>query len=68
MKVQLLGLYVRFQDFWESETAQDLVEYSMIVALIAFGTTAAMQSLDVAILQVFDNVSSVINSALISAS
>ncbi len=68
MKVQLLGLYVKLQYLWESETAQDLVEYSMIVALIAFGTTAAMQSLDVAILQAFNNVSSAINSALSSAS
>jgi pilus assembly protein Flp/PilA len=68
MKVQLLGLYLKLQDLLESEAAQDIVEYSMVVAMIAFGATAAMQSVDVAILQVFNNVSSTINSVLTSAS
>ena len=36
----LLKLYVLFQDLKNREDGQDLVEYAMMVALIAFGAVA----------------------------
>jgi len=38
----LLKLYVKFQDLASREEGQDLVEYALVVALIAFGATAGM--------------------------
>ncbi len=67
MKVELLGFYFKFRDLCQSEAAQDLVEYSMMVAMLGLGAVVAMQSLDAAIVQVFSNVSSTINSALTTA-
>jgi len=32
---------VKFQDLMNREEGQDLVEYALVVALIAFGATAA---------------------------
>ena len=42
MNNMLLNLYVKFQDLKNSEEGQDLVEYALVVALIAFGATAGM--------------------------
>jgi len=41
----LLKLYVKFQDLASREEGQDLVEYALVVALIAFGATAGMGKL-----------------------
>ena len=41
----LLNLYVKFQELKNGEEGQDLVEYALVVALIAFGATAGMTSL-----------------------
>ncbi len=54
----LLKLYVKFQDLKNSEEGQDLVEYALVVALIAFGATAGMGHLASAINTAFNNVSS----------
>lgn len=53
----LLNLYIRFQNMVNSEEGQDLVEYALVVALIAFGTTAGMSSLAGGINTAFNNVS-----------
>jgi len=45
MNTMLLKLYVKFQDLAGREEGQDLVEYALVVALIAFGATAGMKSL-----------------------
>ena len=37
MNTMLLKLYVKFQDLASREEGQDLVEYALVVALIAFG-------------------------------
>src|ERR1019366_7356397 len=42
MNDMLLKLYVKFQDLKNSDEGQDLVEYALVVALIAFGATAGM--------------------------
>jgi pilus assembly protein Flp/PilA len=37
-----LKLYVKFQDLMSREEGQDLVEYALVVALIAFGAITGM--------------------------
>ncbi len=44
MNTMLLKLYVKFQDLMNREEGQDLVEYALVVALIAFGATAGMKA------------------------
>jgi pilus assembly protein Flp/PilA len=40
----LLNLYVKFQNLMSREEGQDLVEYALVVAIIALGAVAAMRS------------------------
>ena len=63
MNNMLLNLYVKFQDLKSREEGQDLVEYALVVALIAFGATAGMTSLATGINTAFSNVSSQLGSA-----
>ena len=42
MKNILFKLFVTFQELKNNESGQDLVEYALVVALIAFGSTAGM--------------------------
>jgi pilus assembly protein Flp/PilA len=44
------------------ELGQDLVEYALVVALIAFGATAGMKSLASGMNGAFDNISSKLGS------
>jgi pilus assembly protein Flp/PilA len=60
----LLKLYLKFQELKNREDGQDLVEYALVVALIAFGATAAMQSLSSAINTAFVDISDDLTSAL----
>lgn len=53
----LLNLYVKSQILMASEEGQDLVEYALVFAMVAFGSTAGMQSLAVAMSNEFSNVS-----------
>lgn len=41
----LLNVYAKVKNFVLREEGQDLVEYALVVALIAVGATAGMQSL-----------------------
>jgi pilus assembly protein Flp/PilA len=58
MNKMLLNLYIKFQDLKNREEGQDLVEYALVVALIAFGATAGMGHLASGINTAFNNVSS----------
>ncbi len=58
MNTMLLKLYVKFQDLASREEGQDLVEYALVVALIAFGATAGMKALASGLNTAFSNVSS----------
>lgn len=64
MNNMLLNLYVKFQDLKSREEGQDLVEYALVVALIAFGATAGMSSLATGINTAFSNVSSHLGTAI----
>jgi pilus assembly protein Flp/PilA len=60
----LLNLFVKLQDLASREEGQDLVEYALVVALIAFGATAGMKSLATGINTAFSSISSQLGSAL----
>lgn len=53
----LLKLYVKFQELKDREEGQDLVEYALVVALVAFGATAGMGALAGGINTAFNNIS-----------
>ena len=57
MNNMLLKIYVKFQDLKNREEGQDLVEYALVVALIAFGATAGMKALAGGINTAFTNIS-----------
>jgi pilus assembly protein Flp/PilA len=57
MNTMLLKMYVKFQDLASREEGQDLVEYALVVALIAFGATAGMKALGTGINTLFSNIS-----------
>ncbi len=58
----LLKLYVKFQDLKNSEEGQDMVEYALVVALIAFGAVAGLRSLAGGIGTAFSNMSTTLGS------
>lgn len=57
MNTMLLQLFVKFQNLMNREEGQDLVEYALVVALIALGSVATMQTLAGAISQEFNTIS-----------
>jgi pilus assembly protein Flp/PilA len=60
----LLKLYVKFQDLASREEGQDLVEYALVVALIAFGATAGMSKLSSGINSAFLQISTTLSSSM----
>ena len=60
----MLKMYVNLQALMAREEGQDLVEYALVVALIAFGAVAAMQGLSSEINSAFATISSELSSAL----
>ncbi len=58
----LLKLFVKFQDLASREEGQDLVEYALVVALIAFGATAGMKALASGLNGAFQGISSTLGS------
>jgi pilus assembly protein Flp/PilA len=62
MNSVLLRLYIVFQDWISREEGQDLVEYALVVALIAFGATAGMKSLATGLNSTFKGISTTLGS------
>jgi pilus assembly protein Flp/PilA len=58
MKDNLLKLAIKMQTQLMSEEGQDLIEYALVVALIAFAATAGMSSLATAINNAFSGIGS----------
>lgn len=52
-----------FTRLWKEEEGQDLVEYALLVVLIALGAVAAMKSLASAISDAFSNATANLTSA-----
>jgi pilus assembly protein Flp/PilA len=61
MNTMLFKLYMKLMN---REEGQDLVEYALVVAIIALGATAAMKGLSGAISTSFGNISTTFASAL----
>jgi pilus assembly protein Flp/PilA len=62
MKNNLLLLSVKLQNFLTREEGQDLVEYALVVALIAFAAMAGMRSLAGGINNAFSNIATTLQS------
>ena len=57
MNPLFLKLLIMFQDFSSREEGQDMVEYALVVALVAFGATAGMKALATGLNTAFKNIS-----------
>jgi pilus assembly protein Flp/PilA len=64
MNEMILKMYVKMQTLMAREEGQDLVEYALVVALIAFGAVTAMKGLSNEINTAFMTISSDLGSAL----
>jgi pilus assembly protein Flp/PilA len=60
MNTMLLKMYVKFQDLLNREEGQDLVEYALVLALIALGATASMRLIATNVSTAFSNIASAI--------
>ena len=58
MKNKLMKLSVKMQTALMSEEGQDLIEYALVVALIAFAATAGMSTLATALNKAFGSIGS----------
>ncbi len=56
MRFKLWNLYGLMQAWLMDEEGQDLIEYALVVALIAFAATAGMQTLAADINTAFTNI------------
>jgi pilus assembly protein Flp/PilA len=61
----LLKLYVKFQDLMSREEGQDLVEYTLVLALIALGAVASMRTVATTISSEFSVIESTFSSAVV---
>jgi pilus assembly protein Flp/PilA len=52
-----LKLYIKLQNLAKNEEGQDLVEYALLVSLIAMGCISGMKNLATYLITVFSNVS-----------
>ena len=64
MQNRMWNLYAKMQALIASEDGQDLIEYALVVALIAFAATAGMKTLATDINQAFTNIGTSLTSTL----
>ena len=64
MQQLLMEKYVGIQTFLADESGQDLIEYSLVVALIAFAAIAGMNSVANDINQAFSKIGSKLVSSI----
>ncbi|MGA3033028.1 MAG: Flp family type IVb pilin [Terracidiphilus sp.] len=57
MNNMILALYVKLQNLMTREEGQDLVEYALLVALIALAAITGVQKVASAVTTVFNNIS-----------
>jgi pilus assembly protein Flp/PilA len=50
--------------FHKEESGQDLIEYALVAALIAFGAVVGMQGMAAKINEAFSTIGSLVNSAI----
>jgi pilus assembly protein Flp/PilA len=56
MQARLMNLYFTLQNMMRQEEGQDLIEYALVVALIALAATAGMNTVATAINVAFGNI------------
>jgi pilus assembly protein Flp/PilA len=61
MNEQLVRFWVALKSLQGSETGQDLVEYALLVCLIALAALAGVRHVATAVTAVFSNISSSLN-------
>jgi pilus assembly protein Flp/PilA len=61
MKDQLLKLSVKVQNLLSKEEGQDLIEYALVVALVAFAATAGMKTLANGLNTAFTHIQTTLN-------
>jgi pilus assembly protein Flp/PilA len=64
MNEMILKMFVKMQSVMAREEGQDLVEYALVVALIAFGAVTAMKGLSAELNTAFNQISSTLASSL----
>jgi pilus assembly protein Flp/PilA len=64
MNSLLLRLLIKIQDLKDRTEGQDLVEYAMAVALIAFGAVAGMKALAKGLDTAFNQISSTLSTTV----
>lgn len=57
MNTMLLKMYVKFQDLMNREEGQDLVEYALLVSLIALAAIVGVNKVTQAVTTIFSNIS-----------
>jgi pilus assembly protein Flp/PilA len=60
MKTLLLRLFLKLQELRNHEEGQDMVEYALVVALIALAAVSSMQHVGTALTNRFTSISSAI--------
>lgn len=58
----MLKMYINAKNFIEREEGQDLVEYALVVAIVALGAVAGMSALATEINKAFNTISSTLGS------
>jgi pilus assembly protein Flp/PilA len=62
MQARMINLYFTLQNMLRQEEGQDLIEYALVVALIALAATAGMQTVATDINLAFSNIGSKLTS------
>jgi pilus assembly protein Flp/PilA len=60
----LLKLYVKLQDLTSREEGQDLVEYALVVALIAFSAVSGMKAVAHGLNLAFNTISTTLSTSV----
>jgi pilus assembly protein Flp/PilA len=63
MKLELWKLYIKMQNLMAREEGQDLIEYALVVALIAFAATVGMGTLASDINSAFSTIGATLTAA-----
>jgi pilus assembly protein Flp/PilA len=56
MNNALLKMYIKFQDLMNREDGQDLVEYALVIAIVAIGAVTVLPALSTKINSVFTTI------------
>ena len=64
MNDTLLRFYIKIHDLATREEGQDLVEYALVVAMIAFAATTGMKNVAAGLNSAFSNISSKLGSSI----